>query len=397
MKIAQDTYSFYQNLPSTAVFSDVLNPATHQALPDDWWVAITDVVNSTQAIEQGKYKDVNTAGALAAMAIANASKGMDYPFVFGGDGINCLIPNRHKEMISDVLYDVSKKVLAFFDLKLRVGLVPMSELRKAGHPIFVAKHQLSAYYEQAIISGSGTGHAEKLVKDSKPHNPYLVYSKKEESIVADFTGFTCRWKDIPSSRGETVSVIIKFRAGNAAADYKSLQEVLDNIDKVFGREQDYHPVSAEQLQISQSKDYHSKEALILSGKKSGKDFQWMLWKAKLQSIITSAALKLSLPIQAGWYQLNKLKSYQILSSDYKKFDGSLKFVVNLDPKQRLKWKEFLESLYQQGRIYYGMHISDRAIMTCLLHEGSKREVHFIDGADGGYALAAKQLKEQIKR
>ena len=34
-------------------------------------------------------------------------------------------------------------------------------------------------------------------------------------------------------------------------------------------------------------------------------------------------------------------------------------------------------------------------MTCLMHVGSAREVHFIDGADGGYALAAKMLKGQV--
>ncbi|MEP0899817.1 DUF3095 family protein [Nodosilinea sp. FACHB-13] len=40
---------------------------------------------------------------------------------------------------------------------------------------------------------------------------------------------------------------------------------------------------------------------------------------------------------------------------------------------------------------------DRALMTCLVFERSGREVHFVDGADGGYALAAKPLKEKLKR
>jgi hypothetical protein len=33
-------------------------------------------------------------------------------------------------------------------------------------------------------------------------------------------------------------------------------------------------------------------------------------------------------------------------------------------------------------------------MTCLVFSLAGDHVHFIDGADGGYALAAKQMKQQ---
>ena len=35
-------------------------------------------------------------------------------------------------------------------------------------------------------------------------------------------------------------------------------------------------------------------------------------------------------------------------------------------------------------------------MTCAISAYQGDHVHFIDGADGGYALAAKQLKGQLK-
>jgi hypothetical protein len=34
-------------------------------------------------------------------------------------------------------------------------------------------------------------------------------------------------------------------------------------------------------------------------------------------------------------------------------------------------------------------------MTCLVFERNGRQVHFVDGADGGYAIAAKSMKQRI--
>ena len=46
---------------------------------------------------------------------------------------------------------------------------------------------------------------------------------------------------------------------------------------------------------------------------------------------------------------------------------------------------------------YGMHEADSAMMTCPLFslDQSKR-VYFIDGSNGGFAIAARQLKQQVK-
>jgi len=44
-----------------------------------------------------------------------------------------------------------------------------------------------------------------------------------------------------------------------------------------------------------------------------------------------------------------------------------------------------------------MHEADSAMMTCLLFSlEQSKHVHFIDGSNGGFAIAARQLKQQIK-
>jgi len=48
-----------------------------------------------------------------------------------------------------------------------------------------------------------------------------------------------------------------------------------------------------------------------------------------------------------------------------------------------------------GLVRYGVHRQDAAVVTCVspsvLHDD---HVHFVDGADGGYARAAAMLKRR---
>ncbi|MEM9823501.1 MAG: DUF3095 domain-containing protein [Bacteroidota bacterium] len=383
---------FYQNLPLLDSFADVLQSKHHQNVPADWWIALTDVVNSTQAIENGRYKDVNAAGGLAAMALSNANEGMDFPFVFGGDGITCLIPPHLTTLAHDILYDTAQKVKAFFDLQLRVALIPLKDLHDRGKALKVAKLRVSEYYHQAILSGEALIAAEQLLKDEWVGQKYLIRQKKQANILADFTGFTCRWQDIPSSRGETISTIILLRS-------QDTQQLLDDIMKqlyhIFGQEEDFHPITMTNLNIAHSSDELKNEAKAVSGQASGLKFRLRLAWIKFETWITQLAMQFKLKVKVDIYELHRLKDYQVAASDFKKFDGSLKMVLNCHPEDRQKWQQYLESLHQDGQIYYGIHVADRAIMTCLLHAGSEKEVHFIDAADGGYTLAAKQLKQQM--
>ena len=60
--------------------------------------------------------------------------------------------------------------------------------------------------------------------------------------------------------------------------------------------------------------------------------------------------------------------------------------------QRQNLKQYLEQQYRNGILVYGIHVSDRALMTCVISDYSLNHVHFVDGSDGGYAMAATALK-----
>ena len=72
-------------------------------LPVDWLIGLTDVVRSTQAIEGGRYKAVNTAGASVIAAVSNALQGRSFPYVFGGDGASFAISSQDEALARDAL------------------------------------------------------------------------------------------------------------------------------------------------------------------------------------------------------------------------------------------------------------------------------------------------------
>lgn len=384
---------FYDELESFNDLDSVINPANYIEIPQSWSVVITDVKNSTEAIETGKYKDVNIAGGLAAMALSNYFGKMEFPFLFGGDGITFLVPNESLEDIKSILNDTKKKVFQFFQLQLRVGIVPGSVLKENNKKIFIGKWKISDHYNQAILLGDGVEFVEDLIK--KKNSEYIINDDYPIKIEANFQGFTCRWKDIPSPNGETVNLIVKFLSNKN--DRSLYQTVLTNIESILGEIQQYHPLTENNLQVTSSYKALSKEAIASSRQTSGLKKTLALLKIYFETFITRIVMLFRLPVKAHFYELKNLKKYQVEASDFRKFDGSLKMVLSLNKERRASLEGYLDTEEKNGILVYGTHISDSALLTCLMHSESSSEVHFVDGANGGYAMAAKVLKQKFAK
>ena len=92
-----DSNRFYDGVPVFDRFADIADPSRYQPLPDDWVLGLADVVQSTQAIADNRYKAVNMAGAAVIAAVANALGNRDFPFVFGGDGASFAVPPADRQ------------------------------------------------------------------------------------------------------------------------------------------------------------------------------------------------------------------------------------------------------------------------------------------------------------
>ena len=100
--------------------------------------------------------------------------------------------------------------------------------------------------------------------------------------------------------------------------------------------------------------------------------------------------------KAGNYDAPVYQAELIANTDYRRFDDMLRLVLDCTATQIEAIETLLDQTRREEAIVYGMHIADHALMTCLVFQLNRGEhIHFIDGADGGFAVAATQLKAQI--
>ncbi|MDX1710546.1 MAG: DUF3095 family protein, partial [Rhodovibrionaceae bacterium] len=83
-----------------------------------------------------------------------------------------------------------------------------------------------------------------------------------------------------------------------------------------------------------------------------------------------------------------------LNTDFRKFDDVLRMTVDCDRETLAATRDMLEEARRNGVARYGISEQDAALMTCIVPSVMTHDhLHFLDGAGGGYALAASTLKQ----
>jgi hypothetical protein len=384
-----DNENFYANLPVLENFVDITHGENFYPVPKDWAVIITDIADSTKAIEIGRYKDINLLGACSIIAILNIVGELEIPFVFGGDGASILIPPKFIPEVEQALLAVQKVASEEFNLALRVGIVPLEAIA-SNYDIKIAKLRISANYTQAILRGGGISYATRLVKDKATSDLYSPKSNHKYAIP-DFSGLECRWQDIPTRHEEILSLIVQVTASSQTQIDNLYREVINQIDSIYGKDIECHPVVRENLQLAFRRKSLLSEMLVFTASQCWIKQALYLWKIRLINLL--GLLLMTFSVKTGTFNWGDYKQIVSEATDFKKFDDVLRMVISGTARQRHKLTDYLEEKFQEGCLVYGFHVSDRALMTCLVFERDGRQVHFVDGADGGYALAAKQMKE----
>jgi hypothetical protein len=381
---------FLRGLPEIERFADVIESRFYSDAPEDFHVVLTDVRGSTKAIEAGRYKDVNAVGVASIVAIRNAVPDLELPYVFGGDGATLLIPESRRATCEAALRGVRRLARTAFELELRVGIVPVRDLRAGGYPVQVARFRVSRNVCLAMLRGNGIAQAERWVKDECHAGRYAV--SEEGPDEASFEGFECRWQPVPSRRGHIASLIVLAidRAEDARA--QTYRAVIDTLERAL-EDDAGHPVSLRGLRLGTLFGGYSTEARVRSGAASGPAYDAAEASARKKSLIGRALIALGK--SAGGFDGKAYPKELVENSDFRKFDEAIRMVLDLSGDMLAAIESDLERARREGRLVYGVHRAPSALITCYLRSYSGDHVHFVDGSDGGYALAARQLKKQL--
>ncbi len=387
------TENFYRDLPALNSFLDVTRLENFTSVPEDWYIVITDVRGSTSAIEAGYYREVNLLGACSITSVLNLAQTIDIPFVFGGDGATILIPPSLLTSAQKALVGLQSLAANSFGMDLRVGIVPVSIVIQAGYEVKIARFATSNHYSQAMLTGGGLNYATDLVKKSATAERFKL--KYSEPAHADLSGLECRWQDIPSRHGEVVSLLVQAMLHNDQRNHEIYQQLIEKIHELYGEDDYLNPVSPGGLKLSFSSKKLSFETKLRAKSTRWFDRKRYLLKIKLENLLGFCLMKLKVKVgEMSWGLYREIVS---ASTDYQKFDDALRMTIAGTSDQRQRLVRYLEEQFRIGNLVYGLHVSDRTLMTCLIFERHGQQVHFVDAADGGYAAAAKLMKQQLQR
>jgi len=376
---------FYDRLPVLEGFAGVVDPERYAPLPADAWVGMTDVVGSTDAIAQGRYKAVNTGGAAAIAAVGNALGHRRFPFVFGGDGASFAVSRGDAERARDALAATASWARDDLGLDLRAAMIPVADARAAGVEVSAARYAPSSNVSYAMFSGGGLTWAERAMKAGR----YAV-AAAPSGTRPDLSGLSCRWNDIPAQRGVILSLLVAPAGNDAGAFRRLIQELLRDIDASGeagrpipeGGPSVRWPSPGLELETLATRRGDESPAAARRRLSAFSFFAWLIFKTGSK---------------VGGFDPARYRRELVENSDFRKYDDHLRMTLDCTPALVDRLERRLAQARDDGIAYYGMHRQPAALMTCIVPAATESDhLHFVDGAAGGYALAARAMKSAMK-
>lgn len=374
----------FEMLKSMTSVTNVFEDSYYRTAPPDWLAVSTDVQGSTAAVEKGLQKTVNFVGASAIAALRNLCAPLDLAFQFGGDGAMALVPPAHAAEALRVLARARGFARREFQMSLRVGAAPVAAINKAGGTVLVGRFEPSPGNPFGMFSGGGMDMLELAVKergDAELARIARIPEDLDDGGQPDLTGLSCRWEPLASQRGAVIALLV-VGDSNHCRLYRDLCRLSDS--EVTG----LRVASRENL----NPGWPGEGTMIEARLGRGRGGVWRRWlDVAAQTVLVK--LMYVFGFSVGGFNPQRYREEVATNTAFVKHDDTLAVVFDCPSGRVEAVRSYLNEREAAGDLRYGMHVSGVALMTCLvgnLAEG--RHVHFMDGGDGGYTMAAKRLK-----
>ncbi len=382
-----ETRRFWAALPSFSRFEDVAEGACFRPLPGGWIVGVADVVGSTEAIAAGRYKRVNTAGAAVISALSNALGHLDFPFVFSGDGARFAVGPADAATAADTLAATVAWVGDALDLPMRGATLAVGAAREAGHDVRVARFAASPHASYAMFAGGGLTWAEDRLKAGT-----LTPAAAGADGRPDLTGLSCRFQVHGARHGLFLSVLVQPAA---SVDDAVFRRVVRDVLALIGSRQDVgRPLPRFGPLAALAAEPNRIQACL--GRRRGERAALSRLRALGDTLLAVAFLGTGL--RAGTFSSRRYLREMVENSDFRKYDDGLMMTLDCSPALADAIEARLGRAEAEGTVRFGLHRQSAATVTCVVPSATRpNHVHFIDGASGGYAEAARALKARATR
>ena len=369
---------FYSSIPVLDNFADAVRAENYRPLPDDWVVGFADVVHSTEAVANGRYKAVNMVGAGVIAAVDNALHRRSFPFVFGGDGASFAVSPADTPAAQDALAAMAGFAREEFQFDLRVAMIPVREIRAAGRDVRVARYGATTYCVYAMFMGGGLAWFEDEVKRGRHLLPAAP-----PGVRPDLSGLSCRWGVAPAKNGVVLSLIVAPRGD----DLRFLTLVDEIVKLALATPASNRPVTAESLRPGDPAKAIALETAVRSASGMPRALARVLATYWYAGMTVFFGLKLKGPsVDATSY-----KNDLVANADFRKFDDGLRMTLDCTAEFADKLDARLAAA--EDYAHWGAFRQEAAQVTCFAPSVTERgHVHFVDGAGGGYTMAAKAMK-----
>jgi hypothetical protein len=232
-----------------------------------------------------------------------------------------------------------------------------------------------------MFSGGGIAWAEAAMK----RGAYAIASGPP-GARPDLSGLSCRFSEIPAVRGTIMSLLV-VPAVSPDATYSDfiarLVELIESSPDVS------RPVPDGAGDLRWPPE--GLELEVRATRRAGGSLLLRRAAVLVATAISYCVLRFNIKVGsfAPTTYLRQLRD----NSDFRKYDDALRMVLDCTPALARAIEARLAAAASAGIVRYGIHQQDRAMMTCFTPSAFRSDhVHFIDGALGGYALAASALK-----